>query len=279
MTDSDLDQRLPDEIVPDGTGYMASRLNALQHGVLSRYTVLPWEEPTEYDALLQSLADEHAPVGPTEAYLVEELAGVLWRKRRLRLAEAATYRRALQATTDTHRGTARAALVLTARSSAKVDVSEALRHPTDSGPRELAEIEADRNRTLAALASLKTDDGEAYHAALAMLDESTREAWQDQLTWEPGDYEAGATPFAVDAPSLKRYLEEEIMPWYEEQRAQIVARPIVRAQALGESLDPDKLERLGRYEVHLDRKFERTLSTLIRLQELRRTKPSAAAQA
>ena len=36
------------------------------------------------------------------------------------------------------------------------------------------------------------------------------------------------------------------------------------------SLDPDKLERLGRYEVHLDRKLERMLAMLIRLKELRR---------
>ena len=31
-------------------------------------------------------------------------------------------------------------------------------------------------------------------------------------------------------------------------------RPRIREQAFGETLDPDKLERLGRYEVHLDRK-------------------------
>jgi hypothetical protein len=31
----------------------------------------------------------------------------------------------------------------------------------------------------------------------------------------------------------------------------------------------DKLERLGRYEVHLDRKLERTLSMLLRLKDLR----------
>ena len=30
-------------------------------------------------------------------------------------------------------------------------------------------------------------------------------------------------------------------------------RPLIREQAFGESLDPDKLERLGRYEVYLDR--------------------------
>jgi hypothetical protein len=46
-------------------------------------------------------------------------------------------------------------------------------------------------------------------------------------------------------------------------------RPLIREQAFGEALDPDKLERLGRYEVHLDRKLERTLAMLLRLRDLR----------
>jgi hypothetical protein len=37
---------------------------------------------------------EHAPQGPTEEHLVEELAHIIWRKRRLRLPEAAAHRRA-----------------------------------------------------------------------------------------------------------------------------------------------------------------------------------------
>ena len=45
---------------------------------------------------------------------------------------------------------------------------------------------------------------------------------------------------------------------------------LIREQAFGEALDPDKLERLGRYEVHLDRKLERMLTMLLRLKELRR---------
>ena len=45
--------------------------------------------------------------------------------------------------------------------------------------------------------------------------------------------------------------------------------PLIREQAFGESLDPDKLERLSRYEVHLDRKLERMLAMLLRLKELR----------
>jgi hypothetical protein len=38
---------------------------------------------------------------------------------------------------------------------------------------------------------------------------------------------------------------------------------------LGEALNSGKLERLGRYEVHLDRKLERMLAMLLRLKDLR----------
>ena len=56
------------------------------------------------------------------------------------------------------------------------------------------------------------------------------------------------------------------------------ARDLIRAQAFGEALNPHRLERLARYEVHLDRKLERILSMLLKLQELRRTiTPNAAA--
>src|SRR4051795_11014032 len=82
-----------------GRGYGVTRFNALRHGVLSRYTVLPWEDAEEYRRLLAALVAEHAPSGPTEEHLVEELAGVGWRKRRLRLAEAAANRQALEAAT------------------------------------------------------------------------------------------------------------------------------------------------------------------------------------
>ena len=44
---------------------------------------------------------------------------------------------------------------------------------------------------------------------------------------------------------------------------------MIREQAFGEALDSDKLERLSRYEVHLDRKLERMLAMLFRLRDLR----------
>src|SRR5260370_21753273 len=92
-------------------GYEITRFNALRHGVLSRYTVLPWEDSGEYHALVAALVTEHAPRGPTEEHLVEELAGILWRKRRLRMAEAAAYRRGLEDTLKPFHETVKAALV------------------------------------------------------------------------------------------------------------------------------------------------------------------------
>src|ERR687883_557046 len=92
----------PAEILPceRAGSYEVTRFNALRHGVLSRYTVLPWESEAEYHELLNALVQEHQPHGPTEEHLVEELAGILWRKRRLRLAEAASFRRGLEDATS-----------------------------------------------------------------------------------------------------------------------------------------------------------------------------------
>src|SRR5438046_10245111 len=98
-------------LLNETSGTEITRFNALRHGVLSRYTVLPWEDAGEYCALLAALVAEHSPQGPTEEHLVEELAGILWRKRRLRLAEAAAHRRGLADTLEPYRKTVEAALV------------------------------------------------------------------------------------------------------------------------------------------------------------------------
>jgi hypothetical protein len=64
-------------------------------------------------------------------------------------------------------------------------------------------------------------------------------------------------------------LEGEVLPVVRGAQEGTGHRPLIREQAFGESLDPDKVERLGRYELHLDRKLERTLSMLLRLKDLR----------
>ena len=81
-------------------GYKVSRLNAVRHGILSADTVLPWEDKLEYQSLLSALVEEYTPHGPTEEHLVEEIACVIWRKRRLRLAEAGSYQRGIAQATE-----------------------------------------------------------------------------------------------------------------------------------------------------------------------------------
>ena len=116
-------------------GYEVTRFNALNHSLLSHDTVLPWENESEYCTLLDGVASEHRPQGPTEDHLVEELAGIIWRKRRLRLAEAATH----------HRG-------LDSIASRRDTVAAALAHLIDGIPSERA-----LNALLAA--SKETDEG------------------------------------------------------------------------------------------------------------------------
>ena len=70
---------------------------------------------------------------------------------------------------------------------------------------------------------------------------------------------------------LRRFLEGKVLPRFENRQKELANRPLIREQAFGEALDPDKLEQLGRYEVHLDRKLERMLTMLLRLKDLRRS--------
>src|SRR5512134_1367088 len=79
-----------------GGAYDAVRFNAMKHGILSRYAVLSHEDADEYRALLSALVAEHQPTGATKAHLVEELAGIIWRKRRVLQAEGAAVNRGLQ---------------------------------------------------------------------------------------------------------------------------------------------------------------------------------------
>lgn len=257
-------------IVPAETdGTEITRFNALKHGVLSRYTVLPWEDADEYRALVAALVAEHGPQGPTEEHLVEELAGVLWRKCRLRLAEAAAHRRGLDNTLGPYRETVKVALVhldATGQSERVVDAIRATVADTEDDIRDMRADEAVTRRALDLLGSRRNDP---YVAALAVLREDTREWWADVLACDPDELEEDEEPATADTEGLRRFLENKVLPWFEGRKKELANRPLIREQAFGEALDPDKLERLGRYEVLLDRKLERMLSMLLRLKHLR----------
>jgi hypothetical protein len=125
--------------------------------------------------------------------------------------------------------------------------------------------------TRRALELLGSKRNDAYETALAALREDTQAWWADTLACDPDELGEGEEPVTADVEGLRRFLEGEVLPWFENRQKELANRPLIREQAFGEALDPDKLERLGRYEVHLDRKLERMLTMLLRLKDLRRT--------
>ena len=84
---SGAEKKAPDDVVETEGNYDPVKFNAMTHGVLSRHTVLPHENRSEYNELLLLLIQEHQPEGMTEAHLVEELSGIIWRKQWILQAE------------------------------------------------------------------------------------------------------------------------------------------------------------------------------------------------
>ena len=251
--------------------YEATRFNALQHGVLSRYAVLPWEDRSEYQALLDALVSEHAPNGPTEEHLVEELAGIIWRKRRLRMAEAAMYREELRRdvtgySTPEHLAVA-ALLPLTGTTSCKANIPQALTSDTHDTARDLRDVKRDQAMTRKAWDILVEGGADAYAQALASLREDTRTLWLECLADPPDN----ALEYAPTAEALKAWIDRRWQEWFEEPIAELKHRDAIREQAFGSAYGTNRLETPARYEVHLDRKLERTLTMLIRLRDLRCT--------
>jgi hypothetical protein len=255
-------------------GYDVCRLNALRHGVLSAHTVLPWEDKAEYEALLNALVKEYAPHGPTEEHLVEEVAGVIWRKRRLRLAEAASYRRGLEGMRQPFSDPLQTALI---------QVEPIIDFFTQSPwrtPEDLPELKKRQASARKALEILSTGKSGAYDAAVFELDESTRQSWEEQIAPEPEDLdededpEGDEEPFTADPTALAQYLKDSVLPQLAKHLGFIENRHLIREHVLGEAVECTKLESLSRYEVHLDRKLERMLTMLLRLQSLRRSKES-----
>jgi hypothetical protein len=70
-------------------GKERSKHNALKHGILSKAVLLKDEPRTEYESLFAGLREYFKPEGTMEELLVEKLATLSWRHRRLVVAEGA----------------------------------------------------------------------------------------------------------------------------------------------------------------------------------------------
>jgi hypothetical protein len=263
--------------VEAGSGnYELSRFNAARHGVLSKSTVLPWEEEHEYRELLGALTAEHSPEGQTERYLLEELAGIIWRKQRLRSAETALHHYSLKRAIEEFLAGGEATLRGVTHNHPDPLPALSASSPEETD-RYLADIEAYRAQTVKAMGLLKPSSSKSYEVGLAALHGHTREWWSEYRAWmeshqRPGvvSYAYKESSFMVDAVSLRDFLETKILPWCARGRQVTDDRAMIDARAFSLAISHDRLEKFARYEVALDRKFERTLAMLLKFQDLRR---------
>jgi hypothetical protein len=78
----------------------------------------------------------------------------------------------------------------------------------------------------------------------------------------------GSTSTPIITPAILAagcHSRTEVLLWFDQRKQELANRPLVREQASGNRLIQTSLDRLGRYEVHLDRKLERTPSMLLKL--------------
>jgi hypothetical protein len=70
-------------------GKSRSKLNALKHGLSAERVVIGDEDPREFEALRAALQRDWQPDTALESELVDQLAGIFWRLRRVSAIEAA----------------------------------------------------------------------------------------------------------------------------------------------------------------------------------------------
>lgn len=253
-----------EHIAPEAHGrYDAVRFNAMRHGILSRHIVLSHENAEEYHALLAALVEEHRPAGATEAHLVEELAGIMWRKRRVLQAEGASINQGLKGVARNAKGVIPAAAPFEFGLTGEgTDLRDLLNMTPDYVSQRQRESRHDLEATRKAAGILRRGGANAYSKALRALQPDSRDWWQENVDDEE---------FAATADGLTEFIQKQLEPLCVAIEKEVRHHEAIKAQTLGEGLQAHRLEKLTRYETHLDRKFERTLSMLVKLKDLRST--------
>lgn len=260
-------------------GYDASKYNALKHGILSKYTVMHWENRDDYYALLGSLIDEYKPANATGEHLVEELAGIIWRKMRLRYTEMSSLQTSLSRNIGleffSSKDCVKEALLSSSDEIKSFDIKQAVLSSEQETIKELTRI---NNKLKCCLLSEQIiAESNSYDDALVALDEEDRNDWinnwlgedeEDQTQENQGQF--SDEYYTASTEDLLFYIED-LKKRYESRIYELENRSKVKHQTLGKTFFYDKeLSKYMRYESHLDKKFEKTLAMLIRLQDLRK---------
>lgn len=243
------------------SNYEPVRYNAMKHGILSKLAVLPHEDSEEFENLYAALLEEHQPQGMTERHLVEELASIIWRKRRVLLAEGSQINHGLKSTVRNTESVVSAAVPFQGGISSRgIDLRDVVATTSNENLESLQYADRDLNATQLSSKILFKGGANAYRRARHALHEDSRDLWDEHV--KEGSYSA-------NSEGLKTWIDVWLLPYCYQAMLEAHSQPAIKAQTLGEGLQTHRFESLTRYETHLDRKFERILAMLIKMKELR----------
>ena len=260
-------------------GKERSKSNSVKHGIFSNSVLLEQEPREQFGALLKGLRTDLLPEGTLEGILVEKLASLLWRYRRMLRAERAEIRfeRRFQSS-DRERHKQEAAILFKSMESGGPGLITMTENPVI------------RERCLDLLEALKTMiEIRAFNPPHD--DQILRLIFGDGIISEfrmiydmchcPGTFPKEFKEF--DLPPEERkvkflgFLNDEI------ERIKNIGKVLDGCAAWKEKLkagcaqvpQPATVDRLLRYETTLNRAIEKTLNQLERLQRIRKGQPVA----
>ena len=259
-------------------GKQRSKFNALKHGLLSKAVLLKDESRAEYESLLNGLRENLQPQGKLEEVLVENLATILWRKRRLLQVETAEIAkaeilnvdRALQEKADELdyaqlKGASDGKLTHTSNLNVfrnAIEVLDIVRH-CDEGDSQFKKVRA----ILRMIHGCEEEGATSY---------GLRQLFIALAKLPMAPQEEKSTEDSVNLSELiRKAISKEMLRLAELHDAAAAVETLKLEHNFATVLVPPQevSDRLLRYEAHLSREFDRTLSQLERLQRMRMGQP------
>ena len=71
--------------------------------------------------------------------------------------------------------------------------------------------------------------------------------------------------------ALREFLTGTVLHWSQGRELVLTSRDVIHLQAVGQAFHGDRLDLVGKYEIHLHRSLARVLAMLSSLQERRKT--------
>tara|TARA_R110000787_G_scaffold11002_19_gene36639 strand:- start:1162 stop:1917 length:756 start_codon:yes stop_codon:yes gene_type:complete len=230
--------------------------------------LLPWEDVNDFQKLRDAYFVAYPSPGPVETHLIEQLVWCDWRRRRLVLGERALHMASLQSRTSGERYDTLSRRALAVSGGVKPELSS--KGAIQSDDAEDAESEANWTTMVksaeTAESLLEVNSEDSYAQALACLPEETAEWFLETCETEE--------KYEQNTESLHRFVIVEVLPFFRKHLAGARGGPAVRLQAWGESLDPDRMDRLMQLDERLTRQYEKVLGMLSKLQAIRLDAPA-----